>query len=489
MPPIAREVEETERGSLAPSIAYGHPAPQEYPGDMEPKRKPLPPQPTPTVSRVLPDGRIVELVYQKGARRTRLIVGSGTSYEEVPRLSLPDGELVPYSATNNLIKHEVLLLAEHPEPFSSVPELISSIDRYLSRYVDLGDQFRTLASAYILLTWVYDAFQELPYLRLRGDYGSGKTRALLVIGSLCHKAFFASGASTVSPIFHTLDTFRGTLIFDEADFRFSDEKSELVKIFNNGNVRGFPVLRTQVTQKKEFEPRAFNVFGPKIVAMRKSFEDQALESRFFTEEMGGKTLRSDIPINLPESQKEEARELRNRLLSYRLATLPKLTVDDSLVDPTLSPRLNQILVPLLSIVEDEGLRDSIWNLVRGLDEDARKRNAQSIEGRLREVLRNLSAEQEGKPIPVGEITARLQTQMGNEIGRPITSRHVGYLLRSRLGIVPERRQGVYVVEPRCQPATGVSKATTPGPVGNDQEGKASHNPTERQGGMRACRTS
>jgi hypothetical protein len=36
---------------------------------------------------------------------------------------------------------------------------------------------------------------------------------------------------------HTLDAFRGTLIFDEADFRFSDERSEIVKILNNGNVR------------------------------------------------------------------------------------------------------------------------------------------------------------------------------------------------------------------------------------------------------------
>lgn len=416
---------------------------------MESPTKKPEPQTTPTVSRVLQDGRMVELVYQRGVKRTRLIIGSGSSYEEVSAISLPEGgHLVPYSATNNLIKHEVLLLADHPEAYGSVQELISSIDRYLYRYVDLGDSFRTLASYYILLTWVYDAFNELPYLRLRGDYGSGKTRALLVIGSLCYKAFFASGASTVSPIFHILDTFRGTLIFDEADFRFSDEKSELVKIFNNGNVRGFPVLRTAVTQKKEFEPRAFNVFGPKIVAMRRSFEDQALESRFFTEEMGNRSLREDIPINLPEAQKEEALSLRNRLLSYRLATLPRLHIDDSLVDPTLSPRLNQILVPLLSIVEDETLRDSIWSLVRGLDENTRQTRASSIEGMLAQVLSDLTATHTWKPIPVGEITAELQKMAREDTGRPITGRYVGFLLRTRLGIATERRQGVYVVPER-----------------------------------------
>ena len=66
---------------------------------------------------------------------------------------------------------------------------------------------RRTIGPYVLLAWVYDACNELPYLRFRDDYGTGKTRALLVIGSLCHQAFFACGVSTVSPIFPPLDTF------------------------------------------------------------------------------------------------------------------------------------------------------------------------------------------------------------------------------------------------------------------------------------------
>src|SRR3546814_613772 len=157
----------------------------------------------------------------------------------------------------------------------------------------------------------------MPYLRFRGDVGTGKTRALTIIGSLCYKPFFASGASTVSPLFHTLDAFRGTLVIDEADFRFSDEKAEIVKILNNGNVKGLPVLRTMQTDQREFNPRAFQVFGPKIVAARGSFEDRALESRFLTEEMGQRRPRRDIPINLPDAHREEALVLRNKLLLYR----------------------------------------------------------------------------------------------------------------------------------------------------------------------------
>jgi hypothetical protein len=332
-----------------------------------------------------------------------------------------------------------------PEPYGSTAELIEEIQKYLFRYVDLSERFQRIASYYILLTWVYDAFNELPYLRLRGDFGSGKTRALIVIGSLCYKTFFASGASTVSPIFHTLDTFRGTLIFDEADFRFSDEKSELVKIFNNGNAKGFPVLRTAVTVKREFDPRAFNVFGPKIVAMRRSFEDQALESRFLTEEMGQRSLRDDIPINLPDAQKEEARSLRNRLLMYRFQSLDRIRVDGSLVDPALSSRLNQILVPLLSIIDDEQLQNEVRDSVKSFDQDLYAERSASAEAGVLEILAELLEQSERANVPVAEVTTAFVLRYGQEYDRPITNLFIGGILRKRLRLTTYKSHGVYVV--------------------------------------------
>ncbi len=400
----------------------------------------------PTVSRRLDDGTVIDLVYSPGTKRTSLAVCSAGVISVWDSFTTSFGErLVPVPGSNNLIRHRALFLAEKPEPFGSAVELVQAIDDYIFRYVDLSDQFRRIASYYVLLSWVHDAFNELPYLRLRGDFGSGKTRALSVIGSLCYKAFFASGASTVSPIFHTLDTFQGTLILDEADFRFSDEKSELVKILNNGNTKGFPVLRTAVTAKREFDPRAFSVFGPKIVAMRQSFEDPALESRFLTEEMGLRSLRDDIPINLPDRQKEEALALRNKLLSYRFALLPKIKVDDSLVDPTLSPRSNQILVPLLSIVDDEELRDEVRAVARFLEDAQSSVRSSSSEAQVLEVLFSLFAESDRSHVPVAEVTASMIEHYGGEYDRPLTHRYIGNILRKRLHLTTYKRHGVYVI--------------------------------------------
>lgn len=261
----------------------------------------------PTVSRALDDGTLVELLYDARERKTSLAVWRNDTWSIESSFVLDPGKtLTPYSSDNNLIKHQVILFPEKPEEYGTEQELVNDIRAFIHRYVDLSLVFEIIATYYVLLSWVYDGFNELPYLRVRGDYGSGKTRFLLVVGSLCYKGAFASGASSVSPLFHILDSFRGTLIMDESDFRFSDEKAEIVKILNNGNVKGFPVLRCEVNRYKEFNPRAFNVYGPKVLATRGYYDDKALESRFLTEDMGQGPLRKDIPISLPNSWEEEA---------------------------------------------------------------------------------------------------------------------------------------------------------------------------------------
>lgn len=276
-------------------------------------------------------------------------------------------------------------------------------------------------------------------------YGSGKTRALIVFGSIAYKGFFASGASTVSPIFHTLDTFRGTFVFDEADFRFTDEKSELVKILNNGNVRGFSVLRTQVTASKEFEPRAFAVYGPKIVGMRGSYEDRALESRFLTEEMSGHALRADIPLSLPEEQAVAAAVLRGKLLMYRLRHRHTSRIDPGLADPAFEPRMNQVLLPLLSVAPTEEAREAIRSYAAQMQQAVLSDRAGSTEGQLLSVIATCMKEGDRLSVPVQDIATRFIELFGGEYDRAITNRFLSGVLRNRLGFPLYKTNGVIAV--------------------------------------------
>src|SRR2546428_142918 len=266
-------------------------------------------------------------------------------------------------------------------------------------------------------------------------------------GALCYKPIFASGASTVSPLFRILDSMRGTLIVDEGDFRFSDEKAELVKILNNGNGRGFPVLRSESVSGREFSPRAYTVFGPKLIATRGYFQDRALESRCLTEETGGRKLRDDIPINLTADYKREALELRNKLLMFRFRSFGKRHIDPTLVDRSIEPRLTQIFVPLLSVIEDAGAREALRQVARAYHKELVADRGMDIEAQVLAIIQELQGLGDGSGISIKEIASRFIEQHGEDFERKVTPHWIGQIVRRKLGLKTERTKAGYVLAP------------------------------------------
>ncbi len=381
----------------------------------------------PAVSRICGD-TIVELVYDSARGKTALVVACGSRWSIVEDFKTEEGDiLVPYAPSNNLIRHECVLLPSEPVSSGNKTELVQDIEAYLHRYVDLSPLFERLAAHYVLLSWVYDAFNELPYLRFQGDFGSGKTRALLAIGSIVYKGFFASGASTVSPIFHTLDRFKGTLILDEADLRLSDKTAGIVKILNNGTVKGLPVLRSLQDRNKEYNPAAFTVFGPKIVAMRGAFKDRALESRFITEPMGTRPLRSDIPIQLPDTLKTDALPLRNRLLHFRLMNLFAIKSDASRAVAGLAPRLNQTAISLASLIDDPELLGEFEAMLRARHVELAAARSQNLSQEVLAAFASAVSDSSAPFVPLHEIAHRVNREAGAR--SPVSPRLVGRVLR------------------------------------------------------------
>jgi hypothetical protein len=402
----------------------------------------------PTASAVLPDRQLVEMVYDPVERKTRFVTGTAEAwgYEENILLT-PQERIVPYSPTNNLIKHNVVLFPSEPTEYGTEAELVARIRDFVRRHVEVSEEFEEVATYYVLFTWLYDAFDEVPYVRVRGGYGSGKTRFLLTVGSICYKPIFASAASTVSPLFRLLDGFRGTLVLDEGDFRYSDEKSEVVKILNNGNARGFPVLRTEVSRQREFDPRAYHVFGPKIVATRGFFQDRALESRCLTEDMRGGSIRSEIPLNLDETFREEARLIRNQLLLYRLRNFKNARRPGRAGDRDLEPRLTQIFGPLLSIIDDSSARERLVGVLGKYNEDLAEERQESAEAQVLTVIRDLVSRGPDARLAIADIAREFAFRYGSEYEKRVTPRWVGSIVRRRLGLHASRTTGIFTLGP------------------------------------------
>jgi hypothetical protein len=410
--------------------------------------------PTPTISRVFPDGTLIECIYDAAASKTALAVcrpDGAVSIES--QIDLESGEhLVPYSPRNNLLASRCVLLPGDVGDFRDKGDLLGAVRAFIHRYVDLSPLFEEIAAHYVLLSWVYDAFNELPYLRFRGDWGTGKTRALLTVGSISYKPFFASGASTVSPIFHVLDTFGGTLVLDEADLRFSDATAELTKILNNGNMAGMPVLRTMTNRHRELNPHAFTVFGPKLIGMREHFGDRALESRFLTEETGQRPLRSDISIHLPDTLHEEALALRNRLLAWRFHARHRVAIDPSRAVAGVAPRLNQTALPLLSIVDDPELRERIARELVGEEARVRGERASSTEYTVLAAICNVAATSPITSIALGDVARHVSRKISDNREDFLSPKTIGYVVRTKLRLPTVKSHGVYVIPNLARPA-------------------------------------
>ncbi len=380
---------------------------------------------------ILPDGTVGEMIVSDAGERSFIVLVGG-SVRKV--LQYQTGR-VTYIPTGDPLVGQVVHFAATAAPYDSQATLFGEAKAFIHQYIELPADFEDIAALYVLLTWVYEFAPSIPYLRVIGDWGSGKTRFLDVVGRVCFRPIFASGATTPSPIFRILDKFQGTLVLDEADFKDSSAWVEMVKILNNGYRPNFPVLRSDKEDGKWY-PHGYQVFGPKLIATRSTFKDEALESRCLTAEMMPLT-RPDIPRVLPPSFDTEVKQLRSKLLTFRLANLLKLkgrTFGNDLLEPNLQPRLQEILIPLKAMVNgDRAMAESLSAFIHRLQETLFSRRRESALGRVLAAIIELHGE--GAELTIRNITDKVN-EMDND-APALTSEKVGWMTK-KLGFGKER---------------------------------------------------
>lgn len=397
-----------------------------------------------TKSSIVTKDAIYEMVYDRVADKTSYFkfdrFGKIESYLE--EIEIEGIKYKPIHHTNALIEKGVILFPSVASEYENEEEILKEIGAFLHKYLDISEVFEQIATYYVLFTWLYDRFNEVPYLRAIGDFGSGKSRFIQTIGILCYKPMFTGGATTPSPIFRIIDQVKGTLVIDEADFKFSDMTSEIVKILNTGYQKGMPVLRSE--GKGTFEVKAYDVFCPKIVATRETFSDKALESRFLVEEMGAGKLRTDIPRTLDASFYLDAEMIRNKLLMWRLKNyFEPIERREDLIEG-IHPRLNQIVMPLLSIIKDDVIRNHLKTFIIKYNGELTADRGLSWESDIVFAILKLEHEDMGKEVTVKEITQEVNKDIDLSEDK-LQARKVGWYLRSKLQLKPYKTRRGFVL--------------------------------------------
>jgi hypothetical protein len=323
--------------------------------------------------------------------------------------------------------------------YNSLSALLEEIKTFISRYASVPEEWLEIVALYVAMTWVYDRFTAVPYLRFLGEPSTGKSRLLQICAAISYKAIAVSGNITGPALFRTIHLVRGTMAVDEADFRESAEWSEIIKVLNNGYTISTPVLRCG-SSESDFTPQAFYIYGPKIISTRSRFADEALETRCLTFETRERPLPAHIPLQLPLSFEQKALALRNKLLRWRFDSFRQIQAREEGLRG-LFPRSGQIGASLAAVAPTEDSRKRLVEFLQHYDTGRREGGDKHI------VLQALSQlRSNGNAIATVGDVAQAARGLSNDLGvDELTPKRVGGILRS-LGFTPHRTKSGYVID-------------------------------------------
>ena len=156
--------------------------------------------------------------------------------------------------------------------------LRDTFDKFLFFSSDKREAITSLLALYVIFTYFYSMWEAVPYLRISGPKGSGKSQVLRILERLVFKPLKAESISAAA-LFRQLDAQGGTFLMDEAQSLWSNTPGgdEIKNIVLTGYKRGGNAARLEKVGEK-FEMRNFYVFGPKVFSGTSELPD-AVEDR------------------------------------------------------------------------------------------------------------------------------------------------------------------------------------------------------------------
>jgi hypothetical protein len=395
---------------------------------------------------VAEQGILAEQIYRPGdlEQQTGYLVTywdkPGVSPIFLPEIELGKRKIYPFGP--KMARDRMVYLPDSYEEYGSDEELFEEIRTYILTYVQVDKPITAvMAAAYILMSWVYDQFLEIPYYRAIGDYGVGKTRLITVVGLACYRPTLASGALTGPAIFRLLEQTRGTLVIDEADFEQGTEiHQDITKCLNVGFQQRYPVLRNERDEGDQFQVKSYQVFGPKVLATRRGFKDTALESRCFSHSLPLLDVNATIPLYLDRTFDAHVQKLRNKLLLWRFRHWGHVEISPFMRFAEMEPRRNQILLPILAVTPTLTIHTQILEDAKKSTGEQAAARLQTIEGRIVETTLWLWWH---RPKTVNRILLRSVTERLQSVGelKEITSQKVSSILTKTLDIKTDYKDG------------------------------------------------
>jgi len=239
-----------------------------------------------------------------------------------------------------------------PEPVAGAALLDGVADFYRGHVVLPANGPEALA-LWTVHTYVAFAAETTPYLVLTSPTPRcGKTRTLQIATALCYRPLPSSNI-TEAALYRVVEKLEPTLLIDEGD-TFLKKNPHFTGILNSGHTRATAFVYRCVGD--DAEPRRFNTFGPKMIALIGGLPAAATADRSIILPMRRKTKSEQV---LPVKKRRLFKDLedyRRRILRWTVDILPSLETAEPELPASLDDRAADNWQPLIALADAAGGR-------------------------------------------------------------------------------------------------------------------------------------
>jgi hypothetical protein len=213
-------------------------------------------------SAVLSDGRIVDLIGCTRAQDLEFLVWQDGQIHRASSIEHDNQRMIVPKLDATVIS--ALRLPTAVKACPPVSEMFLQLMEQIEMCVDVSKEHSFLIAAFIVSTWFADRLSIVPYLAVCGPLDSGRTKLLRLLHCLCRRAIHVGDVTPVS-LYRLSAQVLPTWLIDEPDF----SNRHFQRLLRGGNQRGSHVLSNG---------KAFENFGPKVIASRTPLDDTLLAS-------------------------------------------------------------------------------------------------------------------------------------------------------------------------------------------------------------------
>jgi hypothetical protein len=279
-------------------------------------------------------------------------------------------------------------LVEKPLPYLNQVALYKQVRTFIQDYFfSLDDRVYDIMASWVMATYIQEKWFVAPYLFFFGLRGTGKTRAMEVLQSICYRGFL--GMPSLAALFHGIQEWKIVFFLDETEILNNEGKTDIIGCLNMGYRRGQHFLRMNKTDEgMDLEP--YDVFRMKCLAGTDTLKD-TLESRCIPI----KTSKNLVPVKFRIHEREAA-TLRAQLLQCRFDVLTGDGCDErdgcdgtseALLKEAEDSRIKEIFEALLQVSNDG--KENIISYAKDLEGERQEDMLTSVDAEVFAIIQEL----------------------------------------------------------------------------------------------------